>query len=365
VLILFRRHEKGCNYTSRDERRCRCGIWLDWHVAGKRYRKPLGLRDWQVAQQRARELEANGFIEDRLAPTIEEASEQYLADAQARQLRESTLYKYRLLLKQLKAFAELHGLVFISDFDLERTSRFRESWNNRGMAARKKLEALRTFFGFCADRGWIKANHAKKMKLPKIVDPPVLPFSSEQMATILEAIKIYPDKNNAIRLNALVLLLRYSGLRLTDAVTISREKIKNGRLILRTAKTGTVVYVPLPPFVIEAVADCPGKEYPFWSGESKPKTVLNVWEQCFRKLFDLAGIPDGHAHRFRHTFAVELLLAGIPIERVSALLGHESVKTTIQHYSAWSLARQQQLEEDVKKTWKLPATVTLTSRRKS
>jgi integrase len=36
---------------------------------------------------------------------------------------------------------------------------------------------------------------------------------------------------------------------------------------------------------------------------------------------------------FRETFGVELLLAGIPIERVSVLLGHQSVKVTEKHYN--------------------------------
>jgi hypothetical protein len=37
-------------------------------------------------------------------------------------------------------------------------------------------------------------------------------------------------------------------------------------------------------------------------------------------VFHQAGIPDGHAHRFRDTFAVGLLQAGVPIEWVSVLL---------------------------------------------
>ncbi len=68
-------------------------------------------------------------------------------------------------------------------------------------------------------------------------------------------------------------------------------------------------------------------------------------------LFQLAGIKGGHAHRFRDTFAVELLLKGVPIERVSVLLGHSSVKITERHYAPWVRARQEQLEADVKRTW--------------
>jgi integrase len=69
------------------------------------------------------------------------------------------------------------------------------------------------------------------------------------------------------------------------------------------------------------------------------------------KIFKLADVKGGHAHRFRDTFATELLLAGVPMERVSVLLGHSSVKVTEKHYSPWVRARQEQLEADVKATW--------------
>ena len=67
------------------------------------------------------------------------------------------------------------------------------------------------------------------------------------------------------------------------------------------------------------------------------------------------GVPDGHAHRFRDTFAVGLLQAGVPTERVSVLLGHSSIKVTEKHYSPWVRARQEQLEADVRRTWESPA----------
>ena len=53
----------------------------------------------------------------------------------------------------------------------------------------------------------------------------------------------------------------------------------------------------------------------------------------------------------RDTFAVELLLAGVPIERVSVLLGHRSVKITDNHYNPWVRSRQEQLEADVQRAW--------------
>lgn len=54
---------------------------------------------------------------------------------------------------------------------------------------------------------------------------------------------------------------------------------------------------------------------------------------------------------FRDTFAIELLLARVPIEQVSKLLGHKSIKVTEKHYLPWVAARQEQLEESVQKAW--------------
>lgn len=51
-----------------------------------------------------------------------------------------------------------------------------------------------------------------------------------------------------------------------------------------------------------------------------------------------------------HT-SIELLLAGVPLERVSILLGHTSVKITEKHYAPWVRERQEQAEADVKRTW--------------
>ncbi len=72
---------------------------------------------------------------------------------------------------------------------------------------------------------------------------------------------------------------------------------------------------------------------------------------------DLPG-QTPYAHRFRHTVAVDLLLAGVPLERVAVLLGHKSLRLTEKYHAPWVHARQGQLEADVKRVWELdlPAT---------
>lgn len=352
MLQLWRRHVKKCPHTSRESLKCKCPIWVDWRVDGKRIRKPIGLRDWQLAQQRAREWEADGIAVGGAPTTIKGACDKFIEDAKARGLRETTIYKYRLLFTQMEEFAKSNGLVFITAFDIDWTRKFRESWTNKNLGARKKLEYLKAFFRFVVDSGWLPNNPASKIKPPKTNDAPTLPLSNEEIEKILKACDAYPHKGRALRMKALILLLRYSGLRIGDAASLSRNRITDDKLELYTAKTGTKVCLPLPPKVIEALNALPANgEHFFWSGKSKVRTVTGRWQRILRALFVKAGLPDAHPHRFRDTFAVSLLLKNVPMERVSILLGHQSTDVTERHYAAWVPARQEQLEQDVRGTW--------------
>jgi integrase/recombinase XerD len=53
----------------------------------------------------------------------------------------------------------------------------------------------------------------------------------------------------------------------------------------------------------------------------------------------------------RDTFAVDLLSKAVPLEEVSKLLGHESIKTTEKHYAKWVKATQDRLDTLVMNTW--------------
>jgi integrase len=126
-----------------------------------------------------------------------------------------------------------------------------------------------------------------------------------------------------------------------------------GKLFLYTQKTGVRVQCVLPEFVLRELEAAPksSNEYFFWTGKSKLHSAIGKWQRRLQNLFKPAEIQGGHAHRFRDTFAIELLLSGVPLERVSVLLGHQSVRITERHYSPWVRSRQEQLESDLKRAW--------------
>ena len=147
--------------------------------------------------------------------------------------------------------------------------------------------------------------------------------------------------------------MRYSGLRVGDTIALSADRLTENKLLLYTAKTGTPVYLPLPPEAVKALAtlETNGNGRFFSTGKAKPQTARSNWSRYLATLFELAQIDGGHSHRFRDTFAVELLLAGVPLETLSILLGHSSVKITERHYRPWVKKLQKKLEEEVRKAW--------------
>jgi integrase/recombinase XerD len=256
------------------------------------------------------------------------------------------------LFRQLKKFAANEGLVYVSDFTIDYVRRFRASWTNKNFAAKKKLEYTKTFLEFCKDSQWITNNPADPLKPASTTPPVIVPITNKEFGKILKACDSYPNRTNAIRLKALVLVMRFTGLRIRDVITLRKEHIQNGRLFLRTAKTKTDVFCPVPPAVIKALdrIEALGPFF-FWNGRSKVESVVSDYQRALRLLFKLAETPRVHAHLFRHTFATGLLADGNSLETVATLLGHSNTSVTKKNYDHWVQGRQDKLEAAVKNPW--------------
>jgi integrase/recombinase XerD len=351
MLVLHRRHTRTCPHRSRSYRKCFCPLWIDWKVEGRRIQRPIGTREWSVAVLRAREIEATGLQAGTSPQTVEQAAHKFLLDVEARGLRESSRRKYQYVLDQLIEFGQQRGYIFLGQLGLDELRLFRQSWTNQGLSAQKKLENLRGFFRFCHDSDWIKTNPAKKIKMGRVESVQVLPFEDSDIEKILTACLTHPIKQRRIELKALVLLMRHSGLRIGDAVTLRQDRIKGGMLELHTAKSGTKVRLPLNPIVLAALHELPAGTYFFWNGKATRESIVKIWERTFQRIFVKAGLPGAHSHQFRHTFAVHLLQAGVTMQNVSALLAHRSIKVTEKYYAAWTKVRQEGLEEAVRSAW--------------
>jgi site-specific recombinase XerD len=293
--------------------------------------------------------------EKRKECSIPESVLQFLADCRSRKLSPETVKKYEQVLHPFQKFCEGRGVSKVRGIDLALLRQYVQTLRDSGITLSKKIERLRTYGRFCEEMGWTEKVPATKLKKPQTGDQAVVPFTQEEWRKIVDAIDQYPERNsfgydNRKRLRAFIYVLRFAALRISDVVKLLPTRVTDGRILVRTQKTGAPVHLVLPPFVIASLrAVANGQNYYFWSGSGKLKSAVGDWQRSVRRLFKLAQIK-GHPHMFRHTLAVELLEKGVFVEQVAAILGN-SPAIIYKHYAPWVRSRQKALDSAIMQVW--------------
>jgi integrase len=154
--------------------------------------------------------------------------------------------------------------------------------------AQKELETLRQFFAFCFERRWVKANPAKSIKSAKNVKAAeVRPYTADEIARIIAACDgIGRGPYERLRARAMVLLLNNTALRICDVATLERARVRDGRILVRTTKTGDTVYLAVWPETQKALDSPPdprGRDveavYYFWNGRTSRRAVVGIAER--------------------------------------------------------------------------------------
>lgn len=101
--------------------------------------------------------------------------------------------------------------------------------------------------------------------------------------------------------------------------------------------------VPLHPQMIPILEKLEKNCYPsdyLLSGNSSPIEPRTMTSR-FKKVLKSCGIRDFHFHTLRHTFATRCVESGMQIKALSEMLGHSSVKITMDRYVHLSMSFKQ------------------------
>jgi integrase len=386
TVSVYSRHSSACPKVGEPQwRRCKCAKYLYLLKDGKRRTVSAKTRSWEKAEakaqeirdawdpvkQKIRELEEQQQAQVAEEMPLEDAVERWLKSIRVDIENKYTQKKYDTTGRKILSWATSKEFRFLSQVSTDVLDEWKTQWRKKAKhpdnrmgktTAGRHLEKVKAFFKYCQRMGWIKASPAYGIKAIKPDESETLPLLGGRYDQVLAATYEYDanmrqDDRYGQELRALIELMRWSGLRISDALMVAKDRITGNRFTLRTVKNGTKLTVILPDHVVAALRALPERltvdpRYFFWSGKSEIKSLTGQWQRKLGRLnkylsmVDYDGRPlQFHSHQLRDTFAIEHLLAGTSMQDLSRMLSHKSVRVTERYYAPWVPERQVQLEE--------------------
>jgi integrase/recombinase XerC len=263
-----------------------------------------------------------------------------------RGLAEATLAAYARDLRQMMDWLHARhdrapGLTDIAALDLKAVRAFlahrrRMGLENRSMA--RALSAQRSFFRWLEETGALRNRTFARIQSPRIPHSLPKPLTVERAAAVVDGGMAAELDWIAARDTAVLLLLYGAGLRVAEALSLTRRQapLPGTDVLMITGKGGRQRLVPILPVTQTAIARyidlCPfpleTDERMFRGAKGGPLGSRIVRLQMERLRATL-GLPDtATPHALRHSFATHLLSSGADLRQIQELLGHASLSTT-------------------------------------
>ena len=197
---------------------------------------------------------------------------------------------------------------------------------------------LRSFFKFML-RNDVETLSPEKIDLAKIPSRRVSYLTERQVQDILDAPSKYEKKTlKMLRDKAILATLYWTGLRVTELITLKTKDIKleesQFSVVWKGSKLRSVFLTQdakekLKKYILSRWDD---SEYLFislsWNSYWLPLSRNSI-ENLVKKYAESVWIAEKVTpHTLRHSFATTLLRRGADIRSVQALLGHSSIQTT-------------------------------------
>ncbi len=220
-----------------------------------------------------------------------------------------------------------------------------------GLSARslaRALSAVKGFLAWVADSsGGVDASAALSARSPKHLRKLPRPLSEEGARDILDAVGDFATQPwIAARDTAVVTLLYGSGLRISEALSLTGADHPMPQILRITGKGSKTRLVPTLPATAAAVAEyvrlCPydlAPSEPLFRGARGGALNPRLIALAMQRTRAALGLPPSATpHALRHSFATHLLAAGGDLRAIQELLGHASLSTT-EAYTAVDTAR--------------------------
>lgn len=116
--------------------------------------------------------------------------------------------------------------------------------------------------------------------------------------------------------------------------TEDKNVIQKTHIIITEPKSfASIRVIPIPEFIVEVIRPYEKSSNAFFlTGDSKNFVEPRTMQNHFKAYLNESNIADANFHSLRHTFATRCVEAGFDVKTLSEILGHSSVKITLDKY---------------------------------
>ena len=254
---------------------------------------------------------------------------------------QSYLNDFNHFLKFIEHYhSEIVTLNTIESIDI----RFVRSWlsarlteNFSSVSNARALSSVKNFYKYLEKKHSINCHAIFIVQSPK--KPKNLPkaLTKQDTQIALHNIEMLGDEEWIhIRNKALLTLIYASGLRISEALSLTKKHLENHEFIKITGKGNKERVIPwinaVRELVIKYTYILPYNiqtHEPIFRGKRGAPLQRAVFNRELIHLRRMLGLPEHlSSHAFRHSFATHLLENGANLRSIQDLLGHQSLSTT-------------------------------------
>ena len=248
-----------------------------------------------------------------------------------------TLERYKVTKRKMELFLKRRGLTdiklielklgFIRDFELF----LRTEYDLQSNTAHKHIRNVKKVVNLAIGLDWIQVDPFRQFKC-QYKNPTREVLTQEEIQTLL---KKDLGSTRLEQVRDVFVFCCYTGFSYQDLYNFKHDALTRGIdgefwLSTNRHKTGVKESVPLLPVALEIVKKYQQDEQCIKRDKLLPVLTNQCYNAYLKEIATICKIKKKiTSHIARHTFATTVTLAnGVPIETVSSMLGHNSIRTT-------------------------------------
>ncbi|MBL7078580.1 tyrosine-type recombinase/integrase [Candidatus Shapirobacteria bacterium] len=261
---------------------------------------------------------------------LDKATELFIKNLKSQGRSNNTIIAYKGDLAQLSSFLiemRVESVDQIATANIEAFKKGLEHKKYTPKSISRKLNSVKSFFRFLEQEGVLSSDPSKTISHPKL--KPSLPriLKPSEYRALRDA------SRHDQRATTIVELMLQSGLRIGEVANLQLSDIKQDELIIQPYESHPARKVPLNQSAkkaLEAYLNVRGEaktNHIFITKTGRALLIRNI-RSTLKNYLRKSDLIDVKINDLRNTFITYQLSAGVPLDIVAKIVGHQRISTT-------------------------------------